>query len=443
MERRNRKNERGTRKTMMRSLFSAVSGLRTHQTRMDVIGNNVANVNTPGYKSSRVTFEEVFSQTLRGASSPSGAALTDRGGMNPLQVGLGVTTASIDTNHTPGNLQPTSNTSDAAIEGKGFFVVLDGTTRAYTRVGAFGTDGDGILVDAEGRKVLGWLPDATGSIPADRTAGSLAAIRIAIGSSMEAAATTNISMEKNLDAQAAAASTKTAPVTVYDSLGVTHTVELTFTKTAVPNTWGFATEVDGATATTGGVGRVVFAADGSVQAVQIEDLPANPGTWLAWPAPAFTFNLTNGANPLNVQIDFNSLTQVAGASSAEGRVDGWPTGTLESFTFDSAGIISGSYSNGETRILGQVAVANFANAAGLQKKGKSLYVESNNSGTADIGAAGTSGRGTIAPSSLEMSNVDLAEEFTQMIITQRGFQANSRVITTSDELLQELVNLKR
>ena len=167
---------------MMRSLFSAVSGLRTHQTRMDVIGNNVANVNTPGFKSSSVNFQEVFSQTLRGASSPSGTSTTERGGMNPMQVGLGVTVASINTNHNSGNLQPTSRMSDVAIEGKGFFVVQDGQGRAYTCVGAFDTDGDGVLVDAEGRKVLGWgLDPLTGTLPAQRTESGLEAIKIAIG----------------------------------------------------------------------------------------------------------------------------------------------------------------------------------------------------------------------------------------------------------------------
>ena len=138
------------------------------------------------------------------------------------------------------------------------------------------------------------------------------------------------------------------------------------------------------------------------------------------------------------------MTQVAGPTTIDTDVvDGHATGTLESYTFDSKGVISGFYSNGQTRVLGQLAVANFANPGGLQKLGKSLYIESNNSGDADIGDAGTSGRGSIAPSSLEMSNVDLSEEFTQMIITQRGFQANSRIITVSDELLQELVNLRR
>ena len=151
-----------------------------------------------------------------------------------------------------------------------------------------------------------------------------------------------------------------------------------------------------------------------------------------------------GVDDINLTLDFSKVTQVAGPTTIDTDViDGHPTGTLESFTFDSRGIISGFYSNGQTRILGQLAVASFPNPAGLQALGKNLYVESNNSGTADIGEAGTAGRGTIAPSSLEMSNVDLSEEFTQMIITQRGFQANSRIITVSDELLQELVNLKR
>jgi flagellar hook protein FlgE len=149
-------------------------------------------------------------------------------------------------------------------------------------------------------------------------------------------------------------------------------------------------------------------------------------------------------NPVAVELVFDNVTQVAGPSTiASPVVNGCSTGTLESYTFDSKGVISGFYSNGQTRMLGQLAIANFSNPGGLLKMGKSLYRQSNNSGAPDIGEAGTSGRGTIAPSSLEMSNVDLAEEFTQMIITQRGFQANSRIITVADELLHELVSLKR
>lgn len=416
----------------MRSLFSAVSGLRTHQTRMDVIGNNIANVNTPGYKSSRVTFQEVFSQTLRGASSPSGTSQAERGGTNPMQVGLGVNVASIDTIQTPGNLQPTSRLTDVAIEGNGFFVVLDGESRSYTRVGNFSTDGDGILVDYEGRKVMGWASGSDGNLPVNRTGQNLGPLSIQVGSNMPAKATSNVQWIKNLDAEAPNGFSKTTAVTVYDSLGRTQTVSVTFTRDtsgANPNSWNWAAELGDPTVDPIGTGTIEFDNSGAL---------IDPGV------PASMSFSPEGADPINITMDFSSLTQVAGPTTVEsGAVDGWPTGTLESFSFDSNGVISGFYSNGKNRVLGQIALSNFANPSGLIKVGKNLFVESNNSGGADIGAAGTSGRGTVAPTALEMSNVDLAEEFTQMIITQRGFQANSRVITVSDELLQELVNLKR
>lgn len=416
---------------MMRSLFSAVSGLRTHQTRMDVIGNNVANVNTPGFKTSRVTFQEVFSQTLRGASSPSDTSMSARGGVNPMQVGLGVTTASIDTNHTSGNLQPTSRMTDVAIEGSGFFVVRDGAATAFTRVGAFDTDGDGILTDAEGRKVLGWIADDAGVLPVDKSEDLMSPVRIAIGSNMPAQATTLIKWDKNLDSQAVPGTIKSSPVTVFDSQGSTHAVNITFEKTANPNEWTWT--AGGPTGITG---------DGVLTFDSYGRLLSATGTSGATP-PTFSFT-SAGVDPVTVELVFDEVTQVAGPSTiAAPVVDGCATGTLESFTFDSKGVISGFYSNGQTRVLGQLAIANFANPGGLLKLGKSLYRQSNNSGAPDIGEAGTSGRGTIAPSSLEMSNVDLAEEFTQMIITQRGFQANSRIITVADELLQELGSLKR
>ncbi len=413
---------------MMRSLFSAVSGLRTHQTRMDVIGNNIANVNTPGYKSSRVTFQEVFSQTLRGASSPSGTSRIERGGTNPMQVGLGVNVASIDTIQTPGSLQPTSRLTDVAIEGNGFFVVQDGDSLAYTRVGNFSTDADGILVDHEGRKVLGWSADSAGMLPVDRSKRNLEPLSIQIGSNIPARATSNIQWIKNLDAEADVGFTKTTAVTVYDSLGRAHSVQVDFTKTN-SNQWTWEALPPGDDTPISG--NITFGLDGTFESVDDID--------------KFSFN-PEGAEPIEVTMNFDSLTQVAGPTTVEsGAVDGWPSGVLESFTFDSQGVISGFYSNGMHRVLGQLAIAGFRNPSGLIKTGNNLFVESNNSGTSEdaIGVPGTSGRGTVAPTALEMSNVDLAEEFTQMIITQRGFQANSRVITVSDELLQELVNLKR
>ncbi len=412
---------------MMRSLFSAVSGLRTHQMRMDVIGNNVANVNTPGFKSSRVTFQEVFSQTLRGASSPSDADGTSGGGTNPMQVGLGVATASIDTNHMSGNLQPTSKMTDVAIEGQGFFVVRSGSSVAYTRVGAFDTDGDGILVDTEGRKVLGWVKDASGSLPVDKSPDQMGPIRIAIGSNMPASATDIMNWEKNLDSEAPEGTVRTVPVTVFDSQGRTHAVTFAFTKTDEVNCWTWEASGKSTLGITGG-GSLTFGPNGNLIASDGNTACLEP----------------DGVLPLEITLDFSEVTQVSGPSTiGVSVVTGCPTGTLESFSFDSQGVISGFYSNGETQVLGQLAIANFANPGGLLRQGKNIFIQSNNSGTPSVGVAGTSGRGTIAPSALEMSNVDLAEEFTQMIITQRGFQANSRIITVADELLQELVNLKR
>ncbi len=348
-----------------------------------------------------------------------------------MQVGLGVTVGSIDINHSSGNLQPTSRMSDVAIEGKGYFVVLEAGQNAYTRVGAFGTDGDGILVDPEGRKVLGWVVDpATDKLPPQRPDNAIQPIKIALGSNMEAEATTSVTWYRNLNSEAAAGTQQQVPFTVYDSQGGTHTLTITFTKddpVANPNRWSW--EISGH-AGADETGTLSFDVNGKFASVN--------------PSPAvITFDPT-GVSPMSVTLDFSKVTQVAGPTTIDTDViNGHPTGTLESYTFDSKGIISGFYSNGQTRILGQLAVASFPNPAGLQALGKNLYVESNNSGTVDIGEAGTAGRGTIAPSSLEMSNVDLSEEFTQMIITQRGFQANSRIITISDELLQELVNLKR
>ncbi|HOV65882.1 MAG TPA: flagellar hook-basal body complex protein, partial [Bacillota bacterium] len=292
----------------------------------------------------------------------------------------------------------------------------------------FSTDGDGILVDYEGRKVLGWVADYSGVLPTDRTGDNLTPLSIQIGSNMPAKATKNLQWIKNLDANSDVGATKQSAVTVYDSLGSTHTILMKFEKTSNTNEWSW-------TATYGnnqiGTGVIKFNPDGTL-------LSPTAGATL-------TLDPTGGASQGQaITMDFSNLTQVAGPTTVEsGAVDGWPTGTLESFSFDSSGVVSGFYSNGKNLVLGQIALANFRNPSGLIKLGNSLFIESNNSGRVEIGPAGTSGRGTVAPAALEMSNVDLAEEFTQMIITQRGFQANSRVITVSDELLQELVNLKR
>jgi len=408
---------------MMRSMFAGVSGLRTHQVKMDVIGNNIANVNTYGFKASRATFQDLLSQTFQGASAPQ----SGRGGINPQQVGLGVQLASIDTLFSPGNLQGTGLNTDLAIQNDGFFAVGDGQKMYYTRAGNFDFDGQGNLISrSNGMKVYGWMANSSGEIDNRRTVETIVVPK---GQVINAVATGQVQAGKNLDAALLVGESITSSIEVFDSLGINHTLKVTFTKDA-ENQWSWL--ADGDTLTGTGSGSLEFNSDGSL----------NLGS-----AGNASFTLATGANPLSINLDFGSLTQLAEADSSAELINqnGFPMGSLESgrVSFDTNGVITGYYSNGLRKTLGQVALAIFNNPGGLMKVGQTLFEESNNSGVAQLGTANSGGRGSFAPANLEMSNVELAQEFTEMITAQRGFQANSRVITTSDEMLQELVNLKR
>lgn len=429
---------------MMRSMFSGVSGLRAHQQRMDVIGNNVANVNTVGFKSSRVTFQEVFNQTLSGASAPDSA--TSRGGTNPIQVGLGTSVGSIDTLMSTGSSERTDNATDLSISGDGFFIVRGSSADTYkfTRAGNFGLDKLGNLVSGSGYCVYGWQkknedgsfdtesPVEPINLYADNSNGNKRIIA--------AKATTNAAFSGNLDA-AKPESTATqfaVPFSVYDALGNSYELSVNFRKVEINDTgttWEYTITRDNGTATpdTFHTGTVKFNTEGRI----IEGATDN-----------FTVDLdqnTTGAADFPINLNFNNLTMFAADSSViPTDINGYSTGTLTTFSIGSDGIITGVYSNGEQQALGCVALASFSNPAGLQKVGDNLFIPTTNSGNFTKGlAAGTGGTGTLTPGTLEMSNVDLSSEFTNMIITQRGFQANSRIITTSDEMLQELVNLKR
>lgn len=404
---------------MLRSLFAGVSGLRSHQVRMDVIGNNIANVNTVGFKASRVNFAEALSQTIRGAQAPSEA----RGGMNPMQVGLGVQVGGVDTLFTQGNLQYTGNLTDLAIQGDGFLMVGDGLRQFYTRDGAIVMDGDGNLVHASsGLRLLGWQADATGTVD---TAGPLSSLRIPVGTQIPPKATESVLFEGNLDAQGTVGDQWVTTATVFDSLGNPLELVVEFEKTAT-NEWTWTARYDGTD-----VGTGVLTFDGS-------GLVTGGGT------ASVSFDPNTGGDLLNLSLDFTALTQYGGSSTVALRSqDGYATGSLESFAIDGNGVITGLYSNGRTQVIGQVAMALFPNPGGLLKAGNNLYAESSNSGPAAVGEAGSGGRGSLTAGALEMSNVDLAQEFTNMITAQRGFQANARVITTSDELLQELISLRR
>lgn len=423
---------------MMRSMFSAISGLRAHQTWMDVIGNNIANVNTTGFKVGRVRFTDILNQLVRGASGPT----EQRGGVNPLQIGLGAVVGAVDTIHTQGALQLTGKPSDLAIQGDGFFVVSDGSQTLFTRDGAFDIGSDLRLVNpSNGFYVLGWQADANGNVD---TAGPVGPITIPIGQQLDAVPTTQITVQGNLDAnQDAAAPTPhyVTKVSIVDSQGKRHEFYILFDKTG-PNTWNYTIqEDDPRTATAeddlefalGGTtsGTLVFDADGNLDVaastIAAVDLDASAG----------------GASVVSVTPDFSRLTQLAAPSTANAAANGAPAGSLTTFTVSQSGEVLGIYSNGGTKVIGQVALALFTNPGGLMKVGGNAYLPTVNSGEPIIGPADSGGRGKIASGYLEMSNVDLAQEFTSMIMAQRGFQANSRVITASDEVLQELVNLRR
>lgn len=434
---------------MMRSMYSGVSGLRIHQTKMDVIGNNIANVNTVGFKASRVTFGEVFSQTVQGASG----ANENTGGTNPMQIGLGATISSIDVDMGEGAAQRTDNSLDLKIEGDGFFVVSDITGNKFTRAGAFRLDEAGNLVTPDGMNVMGWYPDPnTGEIA--KTGVEKLQILSPDNLYSEPTSTTDVTMSGNInknDAQLAPANGGVPyQVNIYDSLGYPYSVEMTLEDSGVANTYNVVlladsvTDEEGNTINNAGIGA------GTVQ------ITFDPATGKVTNVPS-TFAIT-GLNTgfstfpaAGVTVDFGSVTLFSGNTTVEatagdsnGLGAGNRAGSISGYEISGDGQILGRYTNGESKLLGQIIVAQFQNPAGLQKIGNNLFETTNNSGEFDgIGMDVTASGGSFNSGVLEMSNVDLSREFTEMITTQRGFQANSRIITSSDEMLQELVNLKR
>ncbi len=431
---------------MMRSLFAGVSGLRNHQVRMDVIGNNISNVNTVAFKAGRVTFKEGFAQLLQGASRPPG----DLGGTNPIQIGLGMQVGSVDMAYQQGNLETTGLSTDLAIQGDAMFVVKKGTQNYYTRSGNFQLDASGNLVSpTNGFVVQGRMADNGVFLDGIRD------IELPVGQKTAARATDGVSLAGNLNAAAPVFTgtfdaigradplnknswTETS-ITVYDSLGNQHDLKLQFWKTAA-DTWSW--QVDGTNLPTG------FTPPNSTpqtlqfdsQGILLTVAPTNP------PIIGFT---PAGADPVAITLDLgnnsvNGITAFAGTSTAVLKdQNGYAAGQLENFSIDRTGLITGAFTNGTNVVLGQIVLADFNNPGGLLRVGDNMYAISGNSGGAVLGYALEGIQSTLTSGALEMSNVDLAQEFTNMIVTQRGFQANSRVITSSDEMLQELVNLKR
>lgn len=464
---------------MMRSMGSAVSSLRNHQTRMDVIGNNVANVNTVAFKRGRVTFKDTYSQLVRGAAGSS----EYRGGMNPYQVGLGMTVSSIDNAMESGNIDNTGIGTDLFIQGEGFFKVKSDDGVYYTRDGNFRLDEEGYLVTADGRYLQGYKVDDEGNIieVEDR-------IRIPIVNTKDPRTTNNIALEGTLDSRAGKGITGTWPsgddvyniedvkdgagnvigkryslkeqysenkdenrnsirggmidTKVYDSLGGEHVIHIDFIKATGANSRTYDVNVFYVDPKTKvmeklqGMPQMKFGADGkpdaaSVKAIQDQVIKLKAST-------------INGANDVEFKIDLAKVKMFETTQELTVcKNDGYPLGKLAKFEIDTDGMVVGIFNNGDHKALGQVLLTAFANPQGLMKEGDNLWVPTMNSGEPNTLKPGSGAVGIIYSGALESSNVDLGKEFTDMIITQRGFQANSRVITTADQMLEELVNLKR
>ncbi len=426
---------------MIQAMYSGVSGLRAFKSQLDVIGNNIANLNTIGFKSSRVSFQEMMSQTWNAGTGPSAGS----GGTNPLQVGLGVTVGAIDADTSQGSLQSTGKSTDCAVQGGGYLMFGNGQSILYSRDGAFSLDGDYNLVSAtSGYKVLGWVPDANGNLITSATPSASSGIKIPIGNMSNARQTSIVKMGKNLDADVPAGTQVRPDAYIYDSLGIKHTMEIVFTKGTTPNVWTYE----------------IWSPD-STGADPSADPPIPPGP-IASGTVSFNehgycttepvsvsmpLDVPNGAdNPINFTLSFSDMTQLSGddgSSVSEYYQDGLSVGTLEAFDIGRDGIVTGIFGNGNKQILGQIAMAVFSNPAGLVRAGSNMLSQGPNSGIPQVAPPGTSGNGVLASGFLEASNVDLSNEFANMIIAQRGFQANARTITTSDEVIQELVSLKR
>lgn len=468
---------------MMRSLYSGVAGLKTHQTKMDVIGNNIANVNTTGFKSASVLFSDVLYQTSANATG----ATANTGGTNASQIGLGTKMSSIQTSITTnGSAQTTNNTYDMMLSGAAFFIVSRGGTNYFTKVGSFGVDGSGCLVNGGGYQVMGWQvdPEDPTQIKKDTVSALYPESEKNKVSSPEM--TSSAHMTGNIDMtdpNLTSVDGRTVSVSIYDALGYNYTVKFKLTQDQAqadkslynleiasikdannveilgnddPTT---AAEEGGYTATIGGANSIQLKFDADTGNFEYAGAAGQDSALLAIkPIDAnkkgdvFT-SIVNGEAVNGVTIDFSNLTRFEsnGKSTAKmvrGAVDstggGRSMGKLSDVSIDETGKLYGVYTNGETKLLGQIAVATFANPMALESLGNSVYTTTQNSGYFDgIGTSVDEDGGKISQGVLEMSNVDLSAEFTDMITTQRGFQANSRIITTSDSMLEELVNLKR
>lgn len=399
----------------------AISGLKAASGELDVIGNNIANSNTSGFKKSRAEFADVFAVTNVGGS-----------GNTP---GSGVRLSAIRQQFTQGNIAFTDNNLDMAINGNGFFVVDDNGTQAYTRSGAFGVDRNGFLSNADGQRLTAFGADASGNIT-----GAAGPIQVNTNN-IAPQATTSMTIELNLDASETPPAVgvfdpanpnsynHSTSTTVYDSLGNAHLASMYYVKTGTANTWETHAYID-SSADSANPQTLAFSTAGALTT------PAS-GTLTTG-----AFAIPGAAN-ITVNMDYSASTQFGSPFSVYGlSQDGFTTGRLSGLDIDNEGIIFARFTNGQSSVQGQLALADFPNPQGLQPVGDTAWGETFSSGQVTVGAPGTASLGLIQSSALEQSNVDLSEELVNMIIAQRSFQANAEVISTSDAVTQSIINLR-
>ena len=399
----------------MPSFATALTGLESNNTALNTIANNLANMSTVGYKDQTDQFSTLFYQQLNSGVN---------GGV---QVGVGTQIATTETDFSNGSPTPTTQATDMALQGNGFFVINDHGQQEITRAGDFVLSQSGALQTTSGASVMGY-PASNGSI----TLGSgVQPIALPLGQTMASKQTGTMNIQANLDAYAPVNTSVPAPVTLYDSLGAAHQATVTFTKTGT-NTWSYniALPAGDAAGTAGTAGTLTFDGAGNL---------TNPTGTIG--GMSFT-GLTDGASNMSFSWNLNSLTQTASSSNVAGATqDGYGSGSYQEFSVDGNGIVQANFSNGQSQIVGQVAVASVANMQGLQATNNTAYLATEASGPIIIGTPGTAGRGTIEDKALESSNVDVSTEFSALIVAQRAFEANSKSVTTFDQATQEAINM--
>ena len=417
------------------SFSASLSGLNANQQALSVIGNNLANLNTTAFKASSANFADLVSQNVGGSSS------------NPMQVGLGVTTGSIATNFSEGGIQNTGVPTNVAIQGSGMFVIGPATDRAYTRAGDFSFDPNGVRVTPDGKKVQGYSvkDPVTGAIDTNNQPDNIV---VPTGVLRPPVPTTQFATNSNLNATAAVGDTFNASVQIYDAVGAGHVATIKYTNTAA-GAWTYDVSVDGGEVSGGTPGTPSSLANGTLSfdsTGKLDQVDGANAANVSITGPTWADGAAAGTITWAL-LDANGVASVSGytAASATSSVtqNGSAAASISGISIDSFGQIIAAFGTGQSITVGQLALANFNNLNGLVKAGSNLYVTSDASGLATIGAAGTGGRGTLIGSSLEQSNVDVAQEFTHMILAQRGYEASSKGITVADQILQDTLNLIR